>query len=135
MGLLGLQHVLVIGEDMDATRDFYRDVLGLVEGERPPLPFPGHWLYAGDVPAIHIAQRDSYAAHARTLGSEVSTVADGLGPIDHVAFSATGYDEIVARLDAHGVTAIRNEIPSIGVRQLYVRDPDGVQIELNIAPE
>jgi catechol 2,3-dioxygenase-like lactoylglutathione lyase family enzyme len=135
VGLGGLQHVLVLSDDMDATRDWYRDVLGLVVGARPPLPFPGHWLYAGDVPAIHVAQRDSYAAHARTLGSPVSGVADGAGPIDHVAFSARGYEEIVARLERHGVDAIRNTIPEIGVRQLFVRDPNGVQIEINVAPE
>jgi catechol 2,3-dioxygenase-like lactoylglutathione lyase family enzyme len=135
MALNGMQHVLVIAQDMDVTRDFYRDVLGLEVGERPPLPFPGHWLYVGDVACIHIAQRDSYAAHAATLGARVSAEPDGAGPIDHVAFSATGYDEIVARLEHHGVAAIRNSIPAIGLRQLFVRDPDGVQIEINVLPE
>jgi catechol 2,3-dioxygenase-like lactoylglutathione lyase family enzyme len=133
VALGALQHVLVLSVDMDATRDFYRDVVGLRVGERPPLPFPGHWLYTGDVACIHIAQRDSYAAHAGTMGAAVSDRPDGAGPIDHLAFSATGYDEIVARLERHGVAAITNEIPSIGVRQLFIRDPNGVQIEINVA--
>lgn len=135
MGLTSLNHVLVLADDIDATRDFYRDVLGLDVGDRPPLAFPGYWLYAGGVPCLHVAQRDIYAAHARTLGADVSERPDGGGPIDHVAFSATGYDEIVARLDRHGVAAIHNTVPGIGLRQLFVNDPNGVQVEINVPPE
>jgi catechol 2,3-dioxygenase-like lactoylglutathione lyase family enzyme len=132
MGVQSLNHVLVLTDDIDATRDFYRDVLGLDVGERPPLPFPGHWLYADGVPCLHVADRAVYAAHAGTLGSRVSAAPDGAGPIDHLAFSATGYDEIVARLDARGVPAIRNTIAEIGLRQLFIRDPNGVQVEINV---
>ena len=35
-----LQHVLVLTDDLDTTKAFYCDVLGLAVGERPPLPFP-----------------------------------------------------------------------------------------------
>jgi catechol 2,3-dioxygenase-like lactoylglutathione lyase family enzyme len=31
---------LVLTDDLDVTRDFYRDALGLREGPRPPLGFP-----------------------------------------------------------------------------------------------
>ena len=37
MPLTKLEHVLVLTDDIDGTRDFYRDALGLDEGERPPL--------------------------------------------------------------------------------------------------
>jgi catechol 2,3-dioxygenase-like lactoylglutathione lyase family enzyme len=47
-----LDHVLVLSDDIDASRDFYCRALGMSVGERPPLPFPGHWLYdAGGGPA------------------------------------------------------------------------------------
>ncbi len=55
MPLLRIEHYLVLCDDVDHTRDFYRDVLGLRDGFRPDLGFPGYWLYAGDVPCIHIA--------------------------------------------------------------------------------
>jgi catechol 2,3-dioxygenase-like lactoylglutathione lyase family enzyme len=35
--------VLVLSDDIDRTRDFYCDVVGLEVGERPPLEFPGDW--------------------------------------------------------------------------------------------
>jgi len=130
-----MQHVLVLADDIDATRDFYRDALGMTVGDRPPLPFDGHWLYVGDVPVIHIADRPQYAAQMTRMGGEVSPEPDGGGPIDHVAFSATGYDEIAARLERYGVAAVPNTIPEIKLRQLFVLDPNGVRIEINVAGE
>ena len=35
---------------------------------------------------------------------------------------------------AHGVHFIRNTIPGVGIRQLFVRDPNGVTVEINVAP-
>jgi catechol 2,3-dioxygenase-like lactoylglutathione lyase family enzyme len=133
--LTAIQHVLVMADDMDATRDFYRDALGMTVGPRPPLEFPGHWMYVGDAAVVHIADRAAYAAHLATMDASVSAEPDGGGPIDHVAFSATGYDEIAERLAAAGVHATPNEIPSIGLRQLFVLDPNGVRIEINVVGE
>src|SRR4051794_22848559 len=36
MPLRKLDHVLVLTDDIERTRDFYRDALGLEVGERPP---------------------------------------------------------------------------------------------------
>jgi catechol 2,3-dioxygenase-like lactoylglutathione lyase family enzyme len=40
MATSGLHHVTVKTDDLDETRDFYRDVLGLKVGFRPELNFP-----------------------------------------------------------------------------------------------
>ena len=45
MPLHRLDHVLVLTDDLEATKAFYCDVLGFEVGERPPLEFPGYWLY------------------------------------------------------------------------------------------
>jgi Glyoxalase/Bleomycin resistance protein/Dioxygenase superfamily len=37
MTTVGLEHVLVVCDDIDRTRDFYCDVVGLSIGDRPPL--------------------------------------------------------------------------------------------------
>jgi catechol 2,3-dioxygenase-like lactoylglutathione lyase family enzyme len=131
VGLTGVEHLLVLSDDIDATRDFYRDVLGLHEGERPPLEFPGHWLYIGDFARVHVAERDAYAAHAATLGLSVPDPAEG-GPVDHIAFAADDYEEIAARLREAGVDAVENSIPAAGLRQLFVEDPNGLRIEINV---
>ena len=66
-----LEHVLVLTEDIESARVFYERAVGLRTGDRPALEFPGYWLYAGDVPCLHIADRAAYRAHAAALGLNV----------------------------------------------------------------
>jgi catechol 2,3-dioxygenase-like lactoylglutathione lyase family enzyme len=127
----GLQHVLVLSDDLEATREFYSAALGLTVGERPPLPFPGYWLYAEGEPCLHIGERGPYLAHARTLGLG-EPGAGAAGAVDHLAFSATGLEEVSARLAAAGIEPVANEIPAAGIRQLFFEDPNGVRLELNV---
>jgi catechol 2,3-dioxygenase-like lactoylglutathione lyase family enzyme len=134
MPLTKLEHLLVLTDDVDATRNFYCDALGLRPGERPPLDFPGYWLYLDDVPCVHVAERNAYAAHSRTLGIEASPEADGTGAVDHLAFNGADYDAVVERLERRGIEAVRNEVPGIGMRQLFLTDPNGVKIEINVMP-
>jgi catechol 2,3-dioxygenase-like lactoylglutathione lyase family enzyme len=134
MPLKGLEHLLVLTDDLEGTRDFYRDALGLEVGDRPPLEFPGYWLYAGAVPCVHIAERAPYEAHSESVGIPAAPRADGTGAIDHLAFAADDHDEVVARLDRNGIEAQRNTVPGVGLRQLFFRDPNGVKIEINVMP-
>jgi catechol 2,3-dioxygenase-like lactoylglutathione lyase family enzyme len=141
-----LEHVLVLCTDIEATREFYEGAVGLRAGDRPPLQFDGYWLYAGDTPCLHIADRAQYAAHAQTLGLAVDAVdpagaggsdraggpGTGGGAVDHIAFSAADYDAVNARLAAAGIEPVRNDVPGGGPRQLFFDDPDGLRVEINI---
>lgn len=127
-----IEHVLVLSDDIDRTREFYCQVIGLRVGDRPPLEFPGYWLYAGATACVHVAERGAYRAHSARLGLDVSAVAGGSGPVDHIAFGATGYEEFTARLERNAVPAVRNTIPGGGLRQLFIEDPNGVRIEINV---
>ena len=131
MPLLRLEHYLVLSDDIDATRDFYCDVLGMREGFRPNLGFPGYWLYVGDVPSIHIAEWESYAVWTKEVGIPISSRAKSTGAVDHIAFNASGFDEVRARLQARGLKINENLLDEIGLRQLFIYDPNGVPIELN----
>jgi catechol 2,3-dioxygenase-like lactoylglutathione lyase family enzyme len=133
MPLTQLEHYLVLSDDIDGTRDFYCNALGLRVGPRPPLDFLGYWVYLGDVPCIHIADWNSYRAHSQATGIAISVRAAGTGPLDHIAFNAVDYESITARLRSHGIVAAENLVPGIGLRQLFLTDPNGVKIELNIA--
>ena len=126
MVLRRLEHVLVLTDDLEASRDFYCGALCLEVGERPPLEFPGYWLYLDGAPCLHLAERAAYEAHAASLGLWV-------GPaVDHVALGGTDYDEAAVRLQAAGVDAVENSVAGAGLRQLFVTDPNGVRIELNL---
>jgi len=130
-----MEHYLVLTDDIDATRDFYRDVLGMKVGFRPPLGFPGHWLYIGDTPCIHIAEWKTYTAHSNAIGIPVTTRAAGTGSFDHIAFNGSRFDEVIANLDRHGIRYGVNAVPNVGLRQIFLNDPNGVKIELNFMPE
>ena len=131
MPLLRMEHYLVLSDDIDKTRDFYRDTLGLREGFRPKLEFPGYWLYVGETPSIHIAEWQTYAKWAAEVGIPISTKAQSTGAVDHIAFNASGFDEMRARLKSRGVDVSENLLDDIGLRQLFFHDPNGVPIELN----
>ena len=131
MPLQRLEHYLVLSDDIHKTRDFYRDTLGMTEGHRPELEFPGYWLYLGDVPCIHIAEWQSYAVWTRKSGIPMSTRAPATGPVDHIAFNGTGFAEVRARLVALGQPFSEQSLDDIGLRQMFLRDPNGVPIEIN----
>jgi catechol 2,3-dioxygenase-like lactoylglutathione lyase family enzyme len=127
MAAAGLQHVLVLTDDIDATRDFWCGALDLEVGERPPLEFPGYWLYAGGVPCVHVAERAAYESHSERIGIPASVL-----PVDHVAFGEEGYDEVVARLERRGIESVANTVPGAAMRQLFIEDPNGVKVEINV---
>jgi catechol 2,3-dioxygenase-like lactoylglutathione lyase family enzyme len=135
VGLTRLDHLLVLTDDIDATRDFYHEALGLEQGERPPLEFSGYWLYAGDVACVHVADRAEYAAHSDRIGIPAMPGAEGTGALDHIAFAGEDYDAVLARLREHGVEPRENLIPGPGIRQLFLEDPNGVKIEINVMPD
>lgn len=133
-GVGSIEHVLVLADDIERTRDWYCTVVGLSVGDRPPLAFPGYWLYADPgtgSACVHIAERRSYAAHAADIGLRVPARDPGVGPVDHVAFSAADWDELMARLERHGVAAVTNAVPG-GPRQAFVEDPNGVRVEISV---
>jgi catechol 2,3-dioxygenase-like lactoylglutathione lyase family enzyme len=131
MSVTGMQHVLVLAEDIEATRAFYCEVVGLQVGERPALEFPGYWLYAGSTPCLHIAERRPYLRHAAWIGLVTPHEPPGLvGAVDHIAFDANDYESATARIERHGVSAVHNQVPG-GPRQLFVEDPNGVRVEIN----
>ena len=122
-----MEHLLVLTDDIDETRDFYSSALGLEVGERPPLEFPGYWLYAEDVPCVHVADRAAYTAHSKRVGIPASAEA-----VDHVAFSGASYEEAIGRLERAGVEVATNAVPAVGLRQLFFQDPNGLKIEINV---
>lgn len=129
MPLENLNHYLVLTDDLDGTRDFYVDVLGLREGDRPPLNFAGYWAYVGDRAVVHIAERKG---SQRPEGYYDKSLDDAdTGAIDHVAFEATGLKDMIARLDSHKIPVRHRKIPDLNLHQIFLEDPNGVTIELN----
>ena len=132
MPLTQIEHYLVLTDDLDATCNFYCNGLGMRVGARPPLGFPGYWLYVGDVPCIHVAEWESYRAYSTGAGIGISARAPGTGPVDHIAFNGIDFEAIKSALIAHGVKFAVNEVPNVMLKQLFMHDPNGVKIEINV---
>lgn len=135
MPLTKLEHYLVMTDDIERTKNFYQDVIGLTVGFRAALGFPGYWMYLGDTPVIHIAEWETYTAHSHSLGIPVTTRASSTGVFDHIAFNGTDAQEMIARLDRLQVPYHRNDVPHVQLVQLFLFDPNGLKIELNYFAE
>ena len=130
MPLEVMEHVNIRAADMEATKEFYCDVLGMYVGERPPFDFPGYWIYLGDTAVVHLISADSSPELDGYLGAKDGTSA-GSGAIDHVAFSGSDVKAFVERAKIHSTEMIHRKVPQFGIHQIFVKDPDGITIELN----
>lgn len=126
MALEALDHYTIQCADMAATREFYRDVLGLTDGFRPNLGFPGFWLYAGDKAVVHLLGPANALVENRA--SKPGPDTNGLDPI---AFRGKDAHATIAKLKQHGIAFRESLIPDIGLHQVFVRDPNGVMVEMN----
>lgn len=133
MALTRLDHFSIRTTDVDGTRDFFVRVLGMTSGERPPFKFPGAWLYCGEKDVIHIIGIDpsDKSGLVEYLGDREETALTGTGAIDHLAFMAEDIDAMRVRLQDEGIASREREVPLLGVRQIFLEDPNGVTIELN----
>jgi catechol 2,3-dioxygenase-like lactoylglutathione lyase family enzyme len=118
--ITGMNHFTVLADDLEKTRAFY-ELLGLEVGDRPPLRFPGIWLYAGGQPVLHVIARDPLPTERK-------------GVLDHMAFSARGLVALALRLRAAGIEHEVREQPGTGIRQLFLFDPNGARVELDFDP-
>jgi hypothetical protein len=51
--------------------------------------------------------------------------------LDHIAFRAQSLGDFLQKLKDHRIEYRRASIPEIGLEQIYVKDSNGVMIELN----
>jgi catechol 2,3-dioxygenase-like lactoylglutathione lyase family enzyme len=124
--LHGLFHIAIKTADLQATRVFWRDIIGLREIARPDFGFPGAWLACpqpGGQAIIHV-----YAG-GPALGP-AGTAPRGSAAIDHISLSCSGYRDYAARFRRAGLPFREFIVPGTTLWQLFVYDPSGVQLEL-----
>ena len=118
-----LDHYTIHTADLDRSRWFYSEILGLEDGYRPPFDGPpGAWLYGPEGhPVVHL-----YAG--RDAGEPKSTA------LDHIAFRVAEIDPIIEQLETHQIPYDSAIVPELEAKQVFFRDPDGIQVELNHDP-
>lgn len=115
----GLDHVNIRTADLAVAKRLFVEVLGLTEGWRPTFPFPGAWLYAGEKDVVHLVEVAAPAGPS-----------DGAA-LDHFAFDISDYETALRKVEATGLAFRATTTPGTSVKQIFVRDPNGVTIELN----
>jgi len=116
-----LDHFNIRTRNLPETVRFYEDVLGLENGPRPNFAFPGAWMYSESRAVVHLVDI-SQTAVAQKPDS---------GVVHHVAFASRGFAGMKARLAAKGMPFDARQVPGGELWQIFVRDPNGVTIELN----
>ena len=116
-----LDHYNVSTRKLDETVHFYESVLGFTDGPRPPFNFPGAWLYSSGRPVLHLNDISQTEKQQRTDS----------GVIDHVAFGCRGFEAAKRHLSEKGVPYQVNQVPNSARWQIFLRDPNNVEIELN----
>ena len=117
-----LEHYNVYCKDLKATVGFYEKYVGLRDGDRPPFTFPGAWLYAGDQAVLHLVFESGRSDH-------------GSGAIDHIALRCVGLKAQLELLKKDGIPYTLRKVPARPLQQVFVHDPDGIQIEMNFWDE
>ncbi len=130
-----LAHYSVRTSRLEESSRFYVDILGFRTGYRPPLDFPGVWLYQGgdeaDFGVVHLIGTDGEGSGLQEYLGDRKDSGDGTGALDHLAFLATDSAEFRQRLERHAVAFTERTLPGLGLRQMFFTDPSGLTIEMN----
>jgi len=132
MVIEALHHVSLVVSDLERSRRFYREILGLNEIQRPPFSFPGAWFSVGASQQLHLIVhtnptfRTGKPLDSRDLHFAVR-VANYWGAVEFLRGKGyseePGGDEFrVMRLQPHATA---------GFPQIYILDPDRHVIEIN----
>jgi len=130
-----LNHYLLVAKDLERTRRFYQDVLGLELADRPDFGFPGYWLKTGDDICVHLASQEPNEVRDMFLLKKHPKGTNGSGSVDHIAFLAKDAEEVRNRIQSRGVEMHFRSFPDAKLFQIFLKDPDDVTIELNFLGE
>lgn len=130
MKILSLDHAALLIRDLERSRHFYGDVLGMEEIPRPrSFTFPGAWFRKGNAEVHLISEAEPGRVSQVHPGYRLEEIARGYGA--HIAFEVDNLEEAHQHLEANDVQVLGGPRPrGDGVIQLYVCDPDGYIVEL-----
>jgi catechol 2,3-dioxygenase-like lactoylglutathione lyase family enzyme/uncharacterized protein YunC (DUF1805 family) len=126
-----IDHVTIVVKDLERSRRFYVDVLGMREVPRPAFSFGGLWFQAGAT-QIHLILEHASSGPAGNLLPEHQRTSR----THHTAFLVEDAEVVVPLLQAQNVPIVSGVKPRPdGFLQVFVTDPDGHVIELCSPPK
>jgi glyoxylase I family protein len=125
----GIHHAALICSDVEQTIDFYQGLLGF-----PLIELVENRDYPGSSHFFFDLGNDTLLGFFDFPGLGLERAPEGYGNVQHIAISVAPaiHADLRAKLDAAGVPY---DGPSRGIPEsLYLRDPDGIGIELLADP-
>ncbi len=130
-----LHHVSVPVKDLERSKRFYREILGLQELRRPDFPFGGAWFRMGNNQELHLILEHTDATYRAGKGIDIGD--------HHFAIRVRSHREVKEflrskgyREDAEDSDLMKMRVfpsPITGYPQIYILDPDRHLIEINAA--
>ncbi len=133
MKIRKLDHISISTDCLEETKRFYCDLLGMEEGFRPQLKTTGYWLYAGEDALIHLVERGSGDPDGESTTRKKADTNDIIesGMDDHIAMSVEDSSGLVQYMKDNDVAYWDRLLADRGLYQVFIRDPNGVILELN----
>ena len=135
MPVTALNHYLIVSKNLERSKKFYQEVLGLDVAERPDFGFPGYWLKTGDNICVHLASQEPNEIRDQFLLKKHPKGTNGSGSVDHIAFLAQDPEGVRNRIQKNKVDMHFRSFPDAKLFQIFLKDPDDVTIELNFLGE
>ena len=135
MPVTALNHYLIVSKNLERSKKFYQEVLGLDVAERPDFGFPGYWLKTGEDICVHLASQAPNEIRDKFLLKKHPKGTAGSGSVDHIAFLARDPYEVRSRIQKNKVEMHFRSFPDAKLFQIFLKDPDDVTIELNFLGE
>ena len=125
-----LNHVSIIVKDVQTSRRFYCDILGMEEVPRPSnFDFEGAW-FRKEGAEIHLVQANEAVQSPGDAPTNPTERRD-LTLARHMSFGVADIDDTIQTLGENGIPIVKGPRPrGDGAVQLYCHDPDGHLIEL-----
>jgi catechol 2,3-dioxygenase-like lactoylglutathione lyase family enzyme len=129
MEIRKLDHAALLVKDVERSRYFYGQILGMKEVPRPAsFDFPGAWFSKASFQIHIIGEAEVGRAAQVQPGYRRDEMARGYGA--HIAFEVDDLEAAIRHLRAHDVEIVGGPRPrGDGVQQMYVCDPDGYIVE------
>ena len=115
-----LAHTMIRVKDLDETLAFYTEFLGLREVRRKDIGDEATLVFlTDDAGHYHIELTVNHGRHDYELGDQFG----------HLAFHVDDLEPVIAEVERRGWWYRRSK-PTVGSKYIFVRDPNGYDIEI-----